>query len=272
VRHFIVYHNPEKMGPLEPKDVELSIVTGKSVNGLLGDRIWLLMGEGRPRRVYLCATFIVDSVYPDEEEEPYPNLASGTEGVVFNPFVSLNNCPWFEEFKAKQGNFAFGLQAVKERRFINGLVAAGALTSAQVPKTDKVMRRKVGGGFGDLVSNKEVELAAIKAVRDYYKGRGWSVISVENECLGYDLDCTKGKQLQHVEVKGIRGSLCSFIITPNELDASRGDPLFRLCAVTNATDTPKFHWFSGERLLLDFRFEPASFYARPKEGQSNHAA
>ena len=33
MRHFIVYHNPEKMGPMEPQDVELSIVTGKSVTG-----------------------------------------------------------------------------------------------------------------------------------------------------------------------------------------------------------------------------------------------
>jgi hypothetical protein len=264
VRHFIVYHNPQKMGPMDPQDVKLSIVTGKSVNKLLGDRIWLLMGEGKPRRFCLCATFIVDSIYPDEEKKPYPNLACGTEGIVFDPFVSLDGHPWFEELKTKQGNFAFGLQIVKERRFINGLVAAGALAPAPVPKTEGT-RRRVGGGFGDHISNKEVELAAIKAVREYYRCRGWSVVSVEKDCLGYDLDCTKGKQLQHVEVKGIRGSLCSFIITPNELDASRGDPLFRLCAVTNTTDSPRFHWFSGERLSLEFRFEPASFYARPKE-------
>jgi Domain of unknown function (DUF3883) len=264
MRHFLVYHNPDAMGYSLSEDSDeepvFSIVTNKSVRTLLGNRIWLITGEGRPRKYYLYETFIVDAIDWDEEI-PYTNIAKGTEGQHFRPMIRLDDQPWFDVFRRSQGNFAFGLQAIKNPLLINALSDAvsrsnGVAGSRHHPR---------GAGFGTTDSNREVERAAIEAVTENCQRAGWSVISVEPDGLGYDLLCSKGSTVEHVEVKGVKGNLCSFVITANEMNAARYDSAFKLCAVTQALTSPTLHWFSGADLLSQFDFEPTAFWARPKE-------
>jgi hypothetical protein len=53
VKHFVVYHNPEKMGYAAEAVPELCFVTNKPVGNLIGNRIWLIQGEAKPRRYVL---------------------------------------------------------------------------------------------------------------------------------------------------------------------------------------------------------------------------
>jgi hypothetical protein len=85
--------------------------------------------------------------------------------------------------------------------------------SPHVP--DHLLRRK-GAGFGEAERNALVELAAVNAVNSDYQSRGWQVKSKESERVGYDLLCRYDSAVHHVEVKGISGPSCSFLITVKE--------------------------------------------------------
>lgn len=121
---------------------------------------------------------------------------------------------------------------------------------------------KRGAGFGKPDSNGLVEAAAIAAAKRHLKGKGYRVRSREREKIGYDLDATKGTQKLHVEVKGVSGDGCSFIITQNEVATARIDPLFRLLVVSSARSRrPVISEFKGTELDLQFGLTPISFFA-----------
>ncbi len=118
MKDFVVYHNPDAMAE-SVKDVNaFEIVTNKKVVDVYGDRVWLLTGEGSPRRFLLRSHFIVDQMDSGGE---FATRLSGRVGRAFDPMIELNNEEWFDEFKKSQGNFAFGLQRVKDQRFVHGL-------------------------------------------------------------------------------------------------------------------------------------------------------
>jgi hypothetical protein len=91
-----------------------------------------------------------------------------------------------------------------------------------------------GSGFGCPETNRRVEKAAIAAVRSSYEIKGWVVISVESENLGYDLRCTNASAEEHVEVKGVQGSDPCFIITAGEVRNALLDRKHVTCVVTFA--------------------------------------
>lgn len=122
MKDFVVYHNAKRMGyPASQVDV-LSIVTNKSAAGALGARVWLVTGEGKPMRFYLCGIFNVDSVGPSDHPK-YKVQVSGTAGRLFDPLLPIDREEWFAEFKHTQGNFAFGFQPITDQGIVNGLEA-----------------------------------------------------------------------------------------------------------------------------------------------------
>lgn len=80
----------------------------------------------------------------------------------------------------------------------------------------------VGGGFGNAEQNARVEQAAMFAVKRDYRSRGWTVQSREAEKLGYDLQCSRGSAVHHVEVKGVSGPDCSFEVTAKRRGRQQG--------------------------------------------------
>lgn len=116
MRNYVQYHNTEFMGyPCDDGDSDyFSIVTNKSVSNLVGNRIWLISGEGRPRNYFLCKVFIVDEVGQDDSG----NYANGVIGTSFKPLIPLNNLSWFKDFMKSQQNFRFGLNEIQDERFI----------------------------------------------------------------------------------------------------------------------------------------------------------
>lgn len=123
---FLVYHNPDRMKYPASQVKEPTAVTDKPVGSKnIGDRIWLVTGEGQPRVYYLVGWFQIAAIEPNIDREFRTRLI-GEWGVRLprKSWVVLNKDDWFPEFRTKQGNFAFGFQPIKELRFVRGLERA----------------------------------------------------------------------------------------------------------------------------------------------------
>jgi hypothetical protein len=120
MKHFAVYHNSERMGYLADEVSELCIVTNKSVVNLIGNRIWLFQGEGKPRKYILRGTFIADFTRADTDNG-FRHVVSGQQGTLFKPHIPVGTLAWFERFKKSQGNFAFGLQRITDQIIVDEL-------------------------------------------------------------------------------------------------------------------------------------------------------
>lgn len=121
-----------------------------------------------------------------------------------------------------------------------------------------------GAGYGDAKNNAIVEKAAIKAVTKLYIDDGWEVKSVEAERCGYDLVCIRGQERNDVEVKGISGAICNFIITYGEVEQAKTNKQFILCVVTNATSEPTIHKYDSNEFLNRFDINPVQYRATLK--------
>jgi hypothetical protein len=137
------------------------------------------------------------------------------------------------------------------------------LRSEQVPAhMEESGQGQVGAGFGTPAENKQVEEAAIGTVKRSYEDDGWDVRSVEREKCGFDLECRKSRVVEHVEVKGVRGTEQSFIITAGEVEQARKDPTFVLMVVTSALSAlPNVTRYSGAAFLGQFRLAPVQYRA-----------
>ena len=119
--HYVVYHNPKVMDNPASEIVGFSVVTDKPAPlDLQGSTIWLLTGEGTPRRYYLVQRFTADRIEPGEDQGFRTRVAADT-GDRFRPMIRIDEEEWFRDFLRSQGNFAFGLQRISDDRFIRGL-------------------------------------------------------------------------------------------------------------------------------------------------------
>jgi hypothetical protein len=129
MNHYLVYHNPDMMGQAsEIRD--FSAVTDKPAGpDLQGSTIWLITGEGNPRKYYLVQRFTAD-VIQSREHERFKTRISSETGERFSPMCRLDEEEWFRDFERSQGNFAFGLSPIRVERYITGLedVASSAAT------------------------------------------------------------------------------------------------------------------------------------------------
>ena len=122
MRHFIAYHNTENMGETLEESNPLRLLTNKPVHGLLKNTVWFVTGEGPTsmRQFSLGSMFRVTEV-GDCEEHGFMRFASGP-GHVFRPPVPIMEMEWFQDVLRATGNFAFGVQEVKDEGVIAGLL------------------------------------------------------------------------------------------------------------------------------------------------------
>jgi hypothetical protein len=141
-------------------------------------------------------------------------------------------------------------------------VADDAVAMKAAERTVSIVKKvaAVGAGFGDSETNRKVERAAVRAVVLRLRHAGWIIRSAESEKLGYDLDCGRGAENAHVEVKGIQGSMAQFFITAKEVACWRKDPVFRLAVVTSALAKPTVMFFTRSDLSR-FRIENVLYRA-----------
>jgi len=133
MRHFVQYHNSEKMGYPCDGVVTFRILTNKPVTALPANTIWLISGEGNPRQYALCAVFIADDVGATQEKG-FSRYASGERGQFFRPPLPLNERAWFGDFLTSQQNFSLGLREIPAS-FVEELEAllADSIGSNRIP-------------------------------------------------------------------------------------------------------------------------------------------
>ncbi len=119
-----------------------------------------------------------------------------------------------------------------------------------------------GSGFGDADQNKEVETASINAVIARYESEGWQVKSVERDRVGYDLHCTRKREVELAEVKGIAGFSQMCIVTEGERQVAAKRSGSVVWLVTAALSKPELHRYSGFEFLTMFELTPIQYRAR----------
>jgi hypothetical protein len=118
MKNYVQYHNTDKNGGRPSFDAgRFAIYANKSIRHLQGQRVWLISGESSAKKkvngqtltksYFLESSFIVDTI-----EEGSPNVASGREGIRFDPALALSGMPWFDDFKRSQQNFSLGVREI----------------------------------------------------------------------------------------------------------------------------------------------------------------
>lgn len=127
-KHYVQYHNTDKTGSRPTKgDGYFSIFSSKHIKNLIGQKVWLISGEGgRKKTFYLESVFGVDGVRLGE-----PNVAYGANGLAFDPPIMLSGHDWFEDFKTRQQNFSLGVREVDAPTAINLENLVGTLDPAE---------------------------------------------------------------------------------------------------------------------------------------------
>jgi len=230
-----------------------------------GDR--LLFYTVQERRAFMASGWVHRSARPTNDPKDYPYRTTvGSIRLLTQP-VSIKALK--RKFPAwGWARYTRNIVTVPRRfeehvwAFVHRL---GAIKPAPQPQEPSLTVGKSGSGFGASESNRIVEEAAINAVKKYLRRQKYCVHSREAEKIGYDLDAVRGGEILHVEVKGISGRDCSFIITQNEVATARIDPFFRLFVVTAArTSQPVITEFQGSQIDSLFSLTALSYRASRK--------
>jgi hypothetical protein len=110
---YVQYRHPERF-PGSCQEVaagDFLVGTNKRAKGLIGRRLWVICGEGRPRRYWLCKTYIIAELEPTTDSD-FRLYVRGWWGLRFQPPFLLNPLPWFPLFCRSQSNFSFGLNRI----------------------------------------------------------------------------------------------------------------------------------------------------------------
>ena len=121
MRHFIAYHNTEKMGRALNANGSLRLLTNKSINHLLQETVWFVVGEGAGVKQYSLGSVFRVAETGDAAEDGFKRFASGP-GHVFDPPVPIKELPWFPDVLRVTGRFGLGVQEVKDEAVIAGLM------------------------------------------------------------------------------------------------------------------------------------------------------
>ena len=131
--HFIAYHNPDPppdgMG-YAATEIDTScgfqVLTRKPLGQIVGSRVWLVTGEGRPRRYSLVYTFVADEISPSEHPD-FRFEVSGRSGRRFRRPVPLDSALWLRPLLRVTGNFGLGLQPISDAEVVAGLESVATL-------------------------------------------------------------------------------------------------------------------------------------------------
>jgi hypothetical protein len=121
MRHFVQYHNPDGMGgPYRRTNEDFAILSDKFFTELVGGTVWLVTSKGqRPRRYFLCSSFVVDKVERDNAGR-FRNRAIGSTGKDFD--IEIGNEAWFPELFKTTGRFSLGLLPISSGAVIEGFL------------------------------------------------------------------------------------------------------------------------------------------------------
>ena len=172
-------------------------------------------------------------------------------GRAVPTYVKRGTNAW--EYLGEYRATAFRKDAQTIRRFSETRVVASVAGILFLECIDKVSVGVGGGGFGDPLTRKEVEEAAVRVVTAELNKKGFVVEDRQRENCGYDLLAISPKEILKVEVKGTDSEIPRFFITRNERASAAVDPEWRLAIVTAARRAPVIHFLTApeaEKLFL----------------------
>jgi hypothetical protein len=122
LRHFLGYHNADKMGYSCTTLPTPRLKTSKSVLGHEGATVWLVAGEGKaPKSYFLASRFVIDSCEPNKHPGTrLPNEVSGS-GVLLGKSVCIDGTPLFEALRRSSANFVNGYCEIRDPATIAAL-------------------------------------------------------------------------------------------------------------------------------------------------------
>jgi hypothetical protein len=135
MRHFIAYHNTEKMGRSLNAYGPLRLLSNKSINHLLHETVWFVIGEGARVRQYSLGSVFRVAETGDAAEDGFKRFATGP-GHVFDPPLPIKDLPWFPEVLRATGHFGLGVQEVKDDTVIAGLLQLASRAGYQDAEPD----------------------------------------------------------------------------------------------------------------------------------------
>lgn len=97
----------------------------------------------------------------------------------------------------------------------------------------------------DPLRRQEVERIAVETTTTHFTRHGYTVDSVEQDNIGWDLNAVLGRRQLQLEVKGLSGDQIVVELTPNEYQAMKDyRDSYRICVVTNALTRPHLEIFA----------------------------
>jgi hypothetical protein len=129
MRHFVQYHNPDKMGAPYRFRGDFSVYTSKPyplLAAVPGNTVWLIGGEGHPRHYFLCYVFLAEEI-GTADHPSFRWYARGTIGRAYEPVLPLDGEPWFPGFLWRMANFSLGLRELAEADRASLVACAGAV-------------------------------------------------------------------------------------------------------------------------------------------------
>lgn len=147
-------------------------------------------------------------------------------------------------------------------------VPEASLDYKETPDGALVSGRLPGRSRSSAELNRAIEKSAIELVKRAFDEAGWTFhADRQADGVGYDLEFVNGGQRRKVEVKGIKGAVLAFNVTPKEFWRAQEDPEFVLVAVTGALDECRreVHVVSREELVRAQRV-PLSYRVGPIDG------
>lgn len=130
MRHYVQYHNTDRLEkrPPNPRSEGFRVWSSKSqkeLGGCIGQTVWLISGEkqSRSKRYFLEYAFVVQSI-ESGKVEGFTSMIFGAQGHLFDPRISVDVLPWFNDLRAERNNFGYGFGQVKSAKIIKGMEAA----------------------------------------------------------------------------------------------------------------------------------------------------
>jgi hypothetical protein len=133
MRHFIAYHNTERMGRSLCDGNPLGLQTNKPVERLLDNTIWFVQGDGVQNKQYSLGSVFVVNETGETGGGEFKWFARG-RGHAFDPPIPLNALEWFPRFFKLLAHFSLGVRELSDESLIAALRQVSSLAGYSPPE------------------------------------------------------------------------------------------------------------------------------------------
>jgi hypothetical protein len=146
---------------------------------------------------------------------------------IENPFRSGRERRWFIARRRLGRNVAQSVPLSSDldrlvRTRLRKLAEDDEITSARNALAELAGESSEGQGYESFSKRrKAIEDYAMRKAIEYYSRQGWTVTDV-SRTRSYDLRCSRGRKVLHVEVKGTTSQGDRVLLTRNEVEHARG--------------------------------------------------